>query len=448
MIKAAAAERFGPERGHSLAVDVGQRIRASRLERGLSLAQVGGDDLSRSFLSLVELGHSRISLRALAIVAERLDLPMSYFLQGASVSSAEIAELALDRAEIALGQQQPEQALHTLELVEVPDSLRARSLLVRGRALTDAGRPRDAVPELRTALGLAEKRDDAFLHAHVLYHLGAALYNAGNFDEAAVYLHRALREAVETIDDSILTGKATVLLGHILFVEDDMDGALEQYARARELFDSFGDLDALGSVYSGLSLTYEHKGDMPNALRYAKLSLRTFDAKQDVRRAAGELNNLAMKYKELDDISNALECAREAVQRAGEVKAQDVEAIAHGTLASIHLQREEIQEATVEAELADRLAADTYERAHVSAWTVLAEIAERRGDQARADTLYRQVLDVLKPTAQHEAYARAALAYSLLLRRRGQTDDALEYALEAAQAKAASATTGHARAAV
>jgi len=44
----------------------------------MSLAQLGGSDISPLFLSQVERGRSRISLRALAIVAERLELPISY----------------------------------------------------------------------------------------------------------------------------------------------------------------------------------------------------------------------------------------------------------------------------------------------------------------------------------------------------------------------------------
>lgn len=59
---------------------IGRRIRAARTARGLTLAQLGGNDLSRSYLSLVERGRSRISVRALAIVARRLEVPMSYFL--------------------------------------------------------------------------------------------------------------------------------------------------------------------------------------------------------------------------------------------------------------------------------------------------------------------------------------------------------------------------------
>jgi transcriptional regulator with XRE-family HTH domain len=60
-------------------VRVGQRIHAARLEAGMTLAELGGDDLSRSFLSAVEHGRAGISLRALAIVAARLKRPMGYF---------------------------------------------------------------------------------------------------------------------------------------------------------------------------------------------------------------------------------------------------------------------------------------------------------------------------------------------------------------------------------
>lgn len=62
--------------------EIGRRIRRARQEQGLTLAQVGGSELSRSFLCAVELGRSRISLRALEIVARRLGLSVSHFFVG------------------------------------------------------------------------------------------------------------------------------------------------------------------------------------------------------------------------------------------------------------------------------------------------------------------------------------------------------------------------------
>jgi len=85
----------------TLAAEIGRRIRAVRLERGMSLADLGGNDLTRSFLSQVELGRSRISLKALALVAERLGMPISHFLDDTLEARDGSAELAVDRARLA-----------------------------------------------------------------------------------------------------------------------------------------------------------------------------------------------------------------------------------------------------------------------------------------------------------------------------------------------------------
>lgn len=69
----------GDEDSNTLHRRVGNRIRRARHRRGLSLTQLGNGTLSRSFLSLVERGHTGISLRALALVAEQLELPLGYF---------------------------------------------------------------------------------------------------------------------------------------------------------------------------------------------------------------------------------------------------------------------------------------------------------------------------------------------------------------------------------
>src|SRR5579884_1217131 len=203
--------------------DIGQRIRAARQERGMSLAQVGGDDLTRSFLSLVELGRSRISLRALAIVAERLELPISYFLGDISASQAEIVEFTLDHAEVALARGKPGECLHAIEDVEVPDSLRARSLWLRGQALIELGRAREALGLLQEGAELAERRGDPDLQVRILYHVGTALYTLGNYDEALTTLRRALTITVDGPADPALLGKITIYIGHILYLRNNLD---------------------------------------------------------------------------------------------------------------------------------------------------------------------------------------------------------------------------------
>jgi transcriptional regulator with XRE-family HTH domain len=88
---------------------LGQRIRQVRQRRGMTLAQVAGEDFSRAFLNQVEMGRSQPSTRVLRIIASRLGAPVEYLLEGGS-STLE-AELAVERARLALLAGRPRQAL-------------------------------------------------------------------------------------------------------------------------------------------------------------------------------------------------------------------------------------------------------------------------------------------------------------------------------------------------
>src|SRR5947209_7984835 len=427
MVKAATAERYTHTHGDSIGADVGRRIRAARLERGLSLAQLGGEDLSRSFLSLVELGRSRISLRALSIVADRLEMPMSQFLDDAPGVADASTELMLDAAEAALRRAAPRQALDKLAQEPSGSVTRARYLWLRGWALSDLGQRAEAIELLREAVAMAERSGDLRFQVQIRYVLAMALYGAGNYDESLLQLRHALAAAGELPEDAALLGRLTVAMGHILFQQGETDAAIEHYTRARQLFGAVGDLDNLASMYSGLSQAYERKGDLLAALRYSKLSLGAFEAKQDGRSAASELNNVAVRYEELGDLEHALETALEAVERARQVGDRELETSARSTLASILLARGDVQGAAREAQAALELAPTDPGR--VDAWLVLARIAHREDEIERTDDLYNSALLVLRESGRHGAYADASLAYSLVLRERGNTEGALEFAL-------------------
>lgn len=56
---------------------VGQRIHELRIQAGLTQAQLAGHDFSKGFISLLETGRTRISLRAAHVFAARLGLHAS-----------------------------------------------------------------------------------------------------------------------------------------------------------------------------------------------------------------------------------------------------------------------------------------------------------------------------------------------------------------------------------
>lgn len=404
----------------------------------MSLAQVGGTDLSRSFLSLVELGRSRISLKALAIVADRLDLPMSYFLEGDIAPRGAAAELLLDGAQTHIERNDGEGALRMLDGVEIPDSLKARSTLIRANALLLTERLREAIGEAEAGILLAQRQSDVLREAQFRYAIGTALYRMGALDEAQMQLRQVLETLRGTqTEDPALRAQATVQLGHILHSQGNSEDAAKYYSQARDLFDRVTDLDAMAAVYSALSLVYEQKNDYASALHYSKLGVGTVLRRHNLLSTATEMNNMALRFWETDDLDAARSAAQSAVERAHEAGSLDTEALAHGTLAQIYLKTDNIQQARAEAESAAEMAQGETSIARIDAWRVLAGLAEDEGDHERADELYVKTLDVLESTDQRFRYADVAVAYSKALRERGDTDRAFDLALKAAQIKSA-----------
>jgi transcriptional regulator with XRE-family HTH domain len=87
-------------RGSGISVDPA-RVRAARIAAGLSLGQVAGHQVSRTFIHLVEQGRSRPSRAVLALIARRTGKPMDYFRSTASGKAESSNDLATDLSVLA-----------------------------------------------------------------------------------------------------------------------------------------------------------------------------------------------------------------------------------------------------------------------------------------------------------------------------------------------------------
>ena len=76
-------------------MELGERIKAARLEMGLSQRQLCGEFMTRNMLSMLENGAAKPSVETLRYLAEKLHRPMAYFLE-------EVDDLAAAREAFAL----------------------------------------------------------------------------------------------------------------------------------------------------------------------------------------------------------------------------------------------------------------------------------------------------------------------------------------------------------
>lgn len=81
---------------------VGQRIKATRRQRGFSQAQLAHPELSDSYVSLIESGKRTPTPAVLELLAEKLDCSLTYLINGVTAEQMEEIEHALSYARLAL----------------------------------------------------------------------------------------------------------------------------------------------------------------------------------------------------------------------------------------------------------------------------------------------------------------------------------------------------------
>ena len=84
-------------------MELGKRIKACRLEAGLSQRQLCGDYMTRNMLSQIESGTARPSMDTLAYLAQRLGKTVSFFLEEETVTSPNRERMAQAREAFARG---------------------------------------------------------------------------------------------------------------------------------------------------------------------------------------------------------------------------------------------------------------------------------------------------------------------------------------------------------
>lgn len=125
----------------------------------MTLAQVAGQDFTRAFLNQVEMGRSMPSTRLLRVIASRLGAPVDYLVDG-SVRVLDL-ELAVERARLALLQDNPRRAMALVEpALQERMALGSDARLCAAEALIALGRRDEAVRLLDAEEALLRRQGD------------------------------------------------------------------------------------------------------------------------------------------------------------------------------------------------------------------------------------------------------------------------------------------------
>ena len=301
---------------------VGRKVRELRTSRGMTQAELAGPDFSKGFISLLETGRTRVSLRAAHILASRLGVDVTDLLSAPSAEDQDLEFMVL-RAEQSLraGDTATATEIATKWAPKASGVLRARFDRLHARALIRTARSAEAVKlldgALRTFRALGAK-DQA---ARTLYDLASAharLDAPGEGLRFALDAEQALQRG--DLIDRTLELEIHQFVAATYMALGDMTSAETRAERARALAEDIADPHSVANTYAALALARFNEGDKEAALAYARKSIDLYESlglSEKVAEAWNTLGWLFIRREQYTKAAEALDRSEKLAQQHG-----------------------------------------------------------------------------------------------------------------------------------
>jgi tetratricopeptide (TPR) repeat protein len=411
-------------------------VRQARREAGLTMAQVGGDDRSRTAIYLIEVGRSRPTPETLQLIAERTGKPVEFFLPtSSSPARPNGAASEEEDLELLLGSGAYQQALEAADRMlqaERGPVEQAWLRLRRGIALIHLGRPDDALPELRHAQAIFDEAGDRWMVVECQEREATAL--AHQEDPAALLVAeqalarcRELEPRPHALETRILARLASLYVSR-----HEWSKAVELSERMVEAAGSIYDLRRMADMYNLLSIAYAEMGDPARATAYSQKALVLHDLLRDQLALARAENNLGLALMRMGKLNGAQLHMERSLALCRQIGIDRGQGHVLLSLAELHLLKGEHDQAAGRVEAAKHLTRDLGEQATLAlAHQLGGRVAAAAADHDLADREFGAALDILRPLDQPARLAGCHAAYAEVLERRGDTSRALHHMKQA-----------------
>ncbi|MBU6423429.1 MAG: helix-turn-helix transcriptional regulator [Chloroflexi bacterium] len=420
---------------------LGERVRSARKTLGFSQARLAGEELTKGFISQLESGTVRPSIRSLQIIAARLGKPLDYFLGDEPLATGKrvafhklAAESAAERHDWRAVRDQV-----ALALEQSPDGAERAALLHLLTRAEIADKKYERVFELAdSALGLFDVASDPELAAGLFMDRGFAYLELGQL-VAATDAYEHARDVVERheVVDTRLRSRILISLGTVYRRLGRTSKAIAAYEPALAMASRVSELEVAARGFMGMAATHYDSGELDTAIANYRRALELFRRISDIDFELNALQSIATVQFESGEISEAKLSARRAMSRALEVGNSRWAAVAEVILARIALREGCAEDCLRMASHAERLLDEARDRIQqADAQGAIGAANEALGRHSAADTAYRRSIEIYTDVDDVADRSDMAAEYARVLRARGQLEDAFAM-LELAQGAAA-----------
>lgn len=421
---------------------LGGRLRAARVARGWTQAELADGEISVGYVSRIESGARRPTLGVLTQLAARLATPVEQLLQGVSASEYDEIRLGLDYAELALengelvdAERQAREHLGRAEDASLT-ALAQRGRYLLARALEALGDLDGAITELET---LASETTGV-----LLVKSGIALCRCYR-ETGDLALAIEVGERIEAqVSASGLAGTdegvqltATVAAAHT--ERGDLHRAARICTAAVQRAEELATPTARAGAYWNASIVHAKRGDVEKALPLAARALALLSEGQDARNLARLRVQLGELQLQLDtpDVAAAFDnLSRAREELAGSSASAVDRAHSEVALAQAYLMAGEPERALDSVAAAQEIAGEGAYQVLAAAIVVRGQALAAIGRAEEARAAYHEAVRTLTGAGADRSAAQLWIELADLLEESGDLDGARE------AYRSAAATTG------
>ena len=388
---------------HLASVDLaklGQRVRATRVARGMTQEALAGSEISGAYVSRIEAGQRRPEPRVAQLLAERLGTTIDYLVTGVEPQYAEEVRLALRYAELALNSGEADDAEVQVRKLLIDSAhelgpLRREAEWIHARSLEALGRL-DAAAELLEQI-VADRGQRLWLPAVIA--LCRCYREAGDLSRSIDVGEVALRHTEELgLDGTEDAIRLAVSLVGAYFERGDETYAHQLCRATIVAAEKLASPTARASAYWNASILASRRGDLDEAIRLADRALTLLGDTDDLRslaRLRRQYGQLLLRQSPPDPAQAELH-VRKARRDLGDIDGSVVDiARCDILLARSQLLAGDFDGSEALANQALDLLAGQSSFVRAEAESLLGSIEHQRGDQAEAGRHFRNAVAAL-----------------------------------------------------
>jgi len=404
---------------------IGGRLKRLRLEGGLSQRDLSSPGVSYAYISRIEAGARTPSVKALRMLARKLNVSVEYLETGRDLGEADERELRLGEAELAIrfseDTQDPERRLAEIrdEALRAGDRIgAARAVAALGFAAAGRGNHLDAVERLEESLDL--HRVEPHLRPDVYGTLGQSYAALGAPERAVRLFEECLVMSTEAApDDSSLHVRFATMLSYALSDTGDHERAAAVVREAAATLSRAGDPYTRVRLYWAAARSIGMAGRTSEALDYVRRAIALLEATDNtLQLARGYLLAASIEA----DGGNTADAASQ-LELGESLLGTAPERLDLGFLRIVQSQVAELEQDGALAVKRAREALDVLGDFH-GGERGMAVLALARGlaleeDEVGASDAFERAIDLLVVHGRRHDAAKAALFWATFLRDRG-----------------------------